>query len=204
MFIQVIRGRTSSRAALHAALDRWGADVGPGAEGYLGSTAGVTDDGTFVDVVRWESADAARRHAQRPEQDAWWTQTATLLDGEVAVHESDDVDLDLVGDPGAAGFVQIMQGRTTDRKRAKELMSGGSVDWAAFRPDILGSVNVDHGDGGWTSVIYFTSEAEAREGERKEPPPDLQAQMAEMNELADGPVEFLDLTDPWLYAGGRA
>jgi hypothetical protein len=44
--------------------------------------------------------------------------------------------------------------------------------------------------------LYFTSEAEAREGERKEPPPELQAQMEEMNKLSVGETEFYDLKQP--------
>jgi hypothetical protein len=47
-------------------------------------------------------------------------------------------------------------------------------------------------------VMYFTSEAEAREGERKEPPPELQAQMEEMNKLTIGEPEFFDLKQPIL------
>jgi hypothetical protein len=199
MHVQVTRGRTSDPGALRAAMDRWAAEVAPGATGCLGATAGVTADGRFVALTRFESADAARRSSEAPEQVAWWTATSRLLDGDVTTVGSDDVDVDLAGDPAQAGFVQVMQGRTTDRQRAKELMAGDSPEWASFRPDILGGVNVDHGDGGWTSAMYFTSEAEAREGERKEPPPAIQAQMAEMNALADGPVEFLDLTDPWMY-----
>ena len=45
-------------------------------------------------------------------------------------------------------------------------------------------------------VIYFTSEAEAREGERKEPPPEMQAQMEEMNKLSIGETDFFDLKRP--------
>jgi hypothetical protein len=200
MFVQVVQGRTSDAGAVRAALDRWAADLAPTATGFLGSTGGVTADGTFVLLARFESAEAARRNSERPEQDAWWTATARLLDGEATFRDSEDVDVDLVGDPDDAGFVQVMQGRTTDSARARELMSADSPEWASFRPDILGSLTVDHGDGSWTSAVYFTSEAEAREGERREPPPGLAAQMAEMEALADGPVEFLDLTDPWLYA----
>jgi hypothetical protein len=200
MYVQVTRGRTADPQALRAAMDRWADDVAPGLPGYLGATAGVTGDGQFVAVTRFESADAARRSSEAPDQVAWWAQTAGLLDGEASTAGSEDVDVDLPGDPARAGFVQVMQGRTTDRQRARELMSGDSPDWASFRPDILGGVNVDHGDGGWTSAMYFTSEAEAREGERREPPPPIQAQMAEMAALSDGPIEYLDLTDPWLYA----
>lgn len=199
MFVQVIQGRTSDPAALRAAFDRWSTDLGPRAVGYLGSTAGVTADGRFIALVRFESTDAARRNSERPEQDAWWTETSALLDGEATFRDSDEVDVDLVGDPDQAGFVQVMQGRTTDPDRARQLMNEDSDAWASFRPDVLGSLNVDHGDGGWTSEMFFTSEAEAREGERKEPPPAIQAQMAEMASLTDGEVEFFDLRNPWIY-----
>jgi hypothetical protein len=71
---------------------------------------------------------------------------------------------------------------------------------AEFRPDILGSVAVLHPGGDYTMCIYFTSEAEAREGERKEPPPAIKAQMDEMGSLQTGPPEFFDLKQPWLFA----
>jgi hypothetical protein len=49
-------------------------------------------------------------------------------------------------------------------------------------------------------AIYFTSEQAAREGERKEPPPALKAQMSEMDALSIGTPDFFDLEDPWLYS----
>jgi len=49
-------------------------------------------------------------------------------------------------------------------------------------------------------ALYFTSEQAAREGERKEPPPQLKAVMEEMNQLMAGEPEFLDLRQPWLYS----
>jgi hypothetical protein len=49
-------------------------------------------------------------------------------------------------------------------------------------------------------VAYFTSEEEAREGERKEPPPALKAQMDEMSALDVGTPDFFDLREPWLYS----
>lgn len=45
-------------------------------------------------------------------------------------------------------------------------------------------------------VMYFTSEAEVREGERKELPSELQAQMEELNKLSIGEPEFFDLERP--------
>ena len=49
-------------------------------------------------------------------------------------------------------------------------------------------------------AVYFTSEAAAREGERKEPPPEAKAQMDEMNALSVGEPEFFDLKQPWPYS----
>jgi hypothetical protein len=93
-----------------------------------------------------------------------------------------------------------MQGRGSDPERAKELMAENPEEWAAFRPDVIGSVAVGHEGGAYTMALYFTSEQEAREGERKEPPPQIRAQMEEMNKLNVGEPEFLDLRQPWLYS----
>jgi hypothetical protein len=113
---------------------------------------------------------------------------------------SKSVDVDLPGDPSQAGFVQVMQGRSSDPERARELMADDSIDWSAFRPDMLGSLSIGHEGGAWTMALYFTSEAAAREGEQKEPPPQMQEMMSEMNSLTIGEPVFLDLKDPWLAA----
>lgn len=198
MFVQVIRGAVNDAQALRAQLDKWTTDLAPGAEGWLGSTGGVSADGQMVALARFESEDAARKNSDRPEQGAWWEQTATLFTGEPVFHDSVWVDVDTPGDPGVAGFVQVMQGRSNDPDRARELMASDPTDWAAYRPDILGTLLVGHDEGGWTMAIYFTSEAEARAGEQKEPPPEMAKMMEEMGALAVGETTYLDLTDPWL------
>jgi hypothetical protein len=199
MFVQVITGKTSKAAEVRAAVDRWEKDLAPGADGWLGSTAGVTEDGRLVALARFESEEAAQRNSDRPEQGQWWAEVAQLLDGEATFRNSVNVMPDLRGDPDQAGFVQVMQGQQgPDPDRAQELMNQNSDEWAAFRPEVLGSLGIAHPDDTWTMVLYFTSEAEAREGERKEPPPELQAQMEEMNKLSVGEPEYFDLKDPWL------
>ena len=200
MFVQVIRGQVSDADQARAALDRWMQDLAPGATGWLGSTAGVTEDGRFIALARFESEDAARRNSNRPEQDQWWTETSKLFTGEATFRDSTDVTVDVNGDPDNAGFVQVMQGRGTDPDRAKELMGQNRDEWAAFRPDVIGSVAAGHEGGAYTMAMYFTSEAEAREGERKQPPPELAAQMAEMDKLSTGEPEFFDLNQPWIYS----
>ena len=196
MFAQVIQGNVSDPDAVKAATDRWVRELGPGAAGWLGSTGGTTDDGRYITVVRFESEEAAQRNSNRPEQSSWWAETEKLFDGEATFQDSTDVTLDLHGDPDKAGFVQIMQGRGTDPERARELMAQDSDKWAAFRPDMIGSVAVGHDGGAYTMVMYFTSEADAREGERKEIPPELQANMEEMNKISTGEPEFFDLRQP--------
>jgi hypothetical protein len=179
-------------------MDQWMRDLAPGATGWLGFTGGVTDDGRFIALVRFESEEAARRNSDRPEQGRWWTETAKLLEGEVSFSDSSDVMVDLSGDPDQAGFVQVMQGRGADPDRARELMSQDADKWAEFRPEVLGTVDTGHEAGAYTMALYFTSEADAREGERKVVPPELAAQMEEMNKLSIGEPEFFDLKQPWL------
>jgi hypothetical protein len=199
MFVQVITGKTSKAAQVRAAMDRWVNELAPGAQGWLGSTTGVTEDGRLVALARFESEEAAQRNSDRPEQGQWWAATAQLLDGEATFRNSVNVMPDLHGNPDEAGFVQIMQGQQgPDPDRAQELMNQNSDEWAAFRPEIIGSLGIAHPDNTWTMALYFTSEAEAREGERKEPPPELKAQMEEMDKLSVGVPEFFDLNDPWL------
>ncbi|MBN1092278.1 hypothetical protein JKP75_06670 [Blastococcus sp. TML/M2B] len=201
MFVQLIQGRTSDAEGLRAAIDGWRRDLAPGAIGWLGSTGGVTDDGRFFALARFESAEAAARNSERPAQDRWWRDTERLLDGEADFAESEDVQVERVGDMDAAGFVQVMRGRVTDRARARELVAQLSTgEMARLRPEILGSVLVNHGADGWTQTIYFTSEAAAREGERIEPPEEVRAVLEELMALGDGPPEFLDLRQPILHA----
>jgi hypothetical protein len=200
MFVQVIRGHVRDTERVRAQFDTWVGELSAGAVGWLGSTAGVTDDGQLVALARFESEEAAQRNSERPEQSAWWEETAALLDGEPVFANSTSVDVDLPGDPSQAGFVQVMQGRSSDPERARELMADDSIDWSAFRPDMLGSLSVGHEGGEWTMALYFTSEAAAREGEQKEPPPQMQEMMSEMNSLTIGEPVFFDLKDPWLAA----
>jgi len=202
MFVQVIQGQVSDAGQLKAAMDRWTKELAPGATGWLGSTAGVTDAGWLVALARFESEEAAQRNSQRPEQDAWWSETAGLFSGPVTFQNSTHVSADMHGNPDDAGFVQIMQGMGKDPDRARELMENDPTDWETFRPDILGTLSIQHEEGAWTMAIYFTSEAAAREGEQKPPPPEVQEMMEELNSLMIGEPTFADLKDPWLSSPG--
>src|SRR5207302_285085 len=124
MFIQVIQGKVADEAGLQRQMDRWNEQLMPGAieRGYLGSTSGATDDGTFIALARFDSADAARANSERPEQGEWWAETAKCFDGEVMFMDCDGVQTWLAGGSDDAGFVQIMEGRSSDVAQMHELM----------------------------------------------------------------------------------
>ncbi len=93
-----------------------------------------------------------------------------------------------------------MQGRTSDPDRAREVMNAEDSDATgrASAPTSSARLWLGHDDDAWTMAIYFTSEAEAREGEQKEPPPEMQQMMQELESLAVGETSYLDIKDPWL------
>jgi hypothetical protein len=66
MFVQVIQGKVSDRAALRTAMDRWLSEVEPSSIGWLGSTGGVTEDGRFLLFARFASEEEAMRNSDRP------------------------------------------------------------------------------------------------------------------------------------------
>ena len=201
MFVQVIQGQVGDAGAVQSQLDKWRSEIAPGAEGWLGSTGGVTDDGRLVALVRFESEEAARRNSDRPEQGEWWAGMEQCFEGDVVFHDSTWVRAEEPGDPDQAGFVQVMQGRSSDLERGRELMSNDrDVDWNEYRPDILGTLMLNHEDDGWTMAVYFTSEADARSGEQKPPPPEMAAAMSELESIATSETTYFDLRDPWLMS----
>jgi hypothetical protein len=197
MFAQIVRAKVSDRSAIDDTFNRWSKELAPGAKGWLGTTGGVTEDGELFILIRFESEEAARANSERPEQDRFWSQTSSQLDGEATFQDSNDVTVETSGDPDTAGFVQVMTGQVSDPERAQKLMAE-QPSMRELRPDILGSVTVGGEDGKWTMVIYFKSEAEAREGEAKEMPPEAAAAMEQMLAISVGQPEYLDLKTPWL------
>jgi hypothetical protein len=192
MFVQVIRGKVTSADAMRAASEDWNKNLKPGATGYLGSTEGVADDGTGVTVVRFDSEQSARTNSERTEQSEWWNNVGSkVFDGEPSFRDFSDVELFLGGGSDDAGFVQVMFGKVKDVAKDKELGAKFETQMREVRPDVLGGVACYAPDGTFVNVTYFTSEAEAREGEKKD------MGLDEMMQNIDGPIEFVDLRDPW-------
>ena len=193
MFVQVIEGKIKDPDLLQRQLDRWRQEIKPGAKGYLGSTGGITPDGTSIVVVRFDSEAAARANSERPEQGAWWNETEKAFDGPVNFTETSDTELLFDGGSNDAGFVQIMKGKVKDAAAFRKWGKEHEGRLKEVRPDLIGGVDVYQPDGSFVSVAYFTSEADARKHEQKMGEDALMGDY--MSHMA-GELQFLDLTDP--------
>jgi hypothetical protein len=197
MFIQVIQGKATDAAGLKKQWERWDQELKPKASGYLGGTAGVTADGEFIALARFESEEAAKANSDSPEQSKWWEETSQYIDNPM-FHDCNMVSLSAGGGSDEAGFVQVMQGKTTDIKKAQELDAGMEERMKDLRPDVLGSVTAGHENGRYTTAIYFRSEAEARAKEKEmQDSEEFKKSMAEWAAISEGEPKFFDLTDPW-------
>jgi hypothetical protein len=197
VFIQVIQGRVVDPDGIRRASDQWFNELQPGADGWLGSTAGITDDGRFITVVRFDSEEQARRNSDRPEQGAWWSEASKHL-AEPVFHDSARVHLYQGGGSDDAGFVQIIQGHTEDMERLATLGRAQEQVLARQAPHVLGMTVAEHADrpGDFTQTVYFTSEEEARGFEREHPAQSDPA-FAEIFSLLSE-LRYYDLRSPWL------
>jgi hypothetical protein len=196
LFIQVIQGTTKDAEGLRRQFDRWQEEIRPGATGYLGSTAGVAEDGKVFVLARFESEAAARTNSDRTEQGSWWNETAKYFEGTPTFKDYTDVDVTQGGGSNDAGFVQVMQGRVRDPQRVREMEAEFMPKMAELRPDVIGSIRGWDGND-YTEAIYFTSEAEARKGEKNMADAPQEAGFEEYMGLIES-VEYIDLKDPWL------
>jgi hypothetical protein len=196
MFIQVIQGQCRDAELLHQLSDEWRDTLGSSASGWLGGTYGVTDDGQFVAVVRFESREAAAANSKRPEQGAWWAKMQECFEGEVTFHDCDDAMMFLGGGSDDAGFVQVIQGKLSDPERFRRFMSQPMDALHEARPEILGGTIAIEPDGTFTETVAFTSEDAARKGEGMEMPDEMRAQIEEEFSVMQD-VTYLDLHHPW-------
>jgi len=197
MFVQIIEGRTSDAEALMERGERWQQELRPGAAGYQGVTSGVTADGRAITIVRFADEASARANSDRPEQSAWWEDTAKLYDGDPTFTESSDVTEWMGGGSDDAGFVQVMKSTGVDRATV-ERMDEAFKPYEDLRPDLMGGLRIWTGPDSCVDVAYFTSEEAARKGEQAEMPEELKELMSEM-QAGMGETEYLDLTDPRMH-----
>ena len=168
MFIQVMQGRALDPPGIRRELNRWQRQLATDADGWLGATAGVTEDGWSVVVMHFDSEQQARRNSHRPEQRAWWREAARHL-GEVVFHDAPKVRHVGNGRLELAGYVQVIQGHTDDLERMASLGGDQQEVLAREAPHLLGVTVAEHADrpGDFTQILYFTSEQEVRRFEQE-------------------------------------
>ncbi|MFL6294466.1 MAG: hypothetical protein ACJ75M_01215, partial [Actinomycetes bacterium] len=145
MFIQVIQGRATNPPGIRRDLGRWQRQLAADADGWLGSTTGITDDGWSITVVRFASEAQARRNNDRPEQREWWRDASQHL-ARVAVHDAPKVHIFRDGGAEEAGFVQVIQGHSDDLERMASLTRDQDEVLAREAPHILGVTVAEHAD----------------------------------------------------------
>ena len=200
MFVQVMEGRVRDIEGLRGQVERWRADLAPGAKGFLGTTAGATADGNFIAVVRFESEEAAQANSDRPEQGEWWAATSGYYDGEVTFTNCPDTDTFGAGGSDDAGFVQVIKGRA-DRAALAPVAAETDEILRRTRPDVIGGIVAWPGDGTFVQTVYFTSEEEARANEKREPASDEERKAWERMRGLMQMDSFIDISDPWLFSG---
>src|SRR5262245_23900412 len=188
MLLQVIHGRVPDRAAMRAQHERWLADIGSNTPGWLGSTAGITEDDRFICLSRFSSVEALARLSARSDHREWWASTERLFLGPVVATEFVDAVLMLEGGSDGAGFVQVVQGRTTDPERLRSLEKELLRVLPDGRSDIIGGLAAVGPAGRFVRVLYFSSEELARAGEHGEQLPEIEEIMFEMRELTGEPT----------------
>jgi len=199
--VQVISGKVTDLDAFERLGARWDQELRPGAIGFLGTTEGVTDDGRFVILARFESKEAAAANSARPEQGQFAAEMQQVT-SDVTFHDCCRVETLFGGGKDDAGFVQVMRGRVKDAAKA-DAMFAHAADTekvlGAVRPDVIGEVVAIHDDDdGYTDVVYFTSEAAARAAEQRDMPADAQALMQELDAALEV-TEYFDLKRLALY-----
>jgi hypothetical protein len=191
MFVQVLQGRALDRPGIQRQLDRWLDELSPGAEGWLGSTAGITSDDRFIASVRFETEELAQRNSDRSEQTQWWNEMSKFLDT-ARFRNCPLVDVYKAGGSDLAGFVQVIESRVLDREGFRNQHTGLG---ATPRDDVIGGVVAWEGSH-FTEVVYFTSEEDARRGERS---PGHMTSLELIWPLTQE-LTYFDLREPWLVS----
>ena len=155
---------------MQATAERWDAELRPGAKGLLGVTSGVADDGTAFTIVRFESEADAKANSDRPEQGQFWQEISKYYDGEPTFYNCPEVDVFGQGGSDDAGFVQVMIYKPKDVAALRDAPSSSRSSCPSVRTSSAAR-RAFATDGTVIDTTYFTSEAAAREGEKKELPP---------------------------------
>lgn len=195
MFVWILEGKADDPEEIGRALGHWVNQLGPTVGGYLGATGGVTDDRRFILFTRFDSQEQAQAALARADLQAWYDDFQKHFDGDVSFTESGDVSTYLAGGSDTAGFVQFMKVAEASRERVDAADREFEKVAGDLRPDLIGGVRVWTAPDTFVEANYFTSEDDARDGEKQEFPAELQAGFADFMEMMKD-AEYFDLTEP--------
>ena len=200
MFIRVIQGRATNPPGIRRDAGRWQRQLAADADGWLGSTTGITEDGWSITVIRFASEAQARRNSDRPEHREWWRDASQHL-ARVAVHDAPKVHTYGDGGSDQAGFVQVIQGHTEDMERMVSLGRDQEEVRTRDEPHILGMTVAEHADrpGDFTQTVYYTSEQDARRLEQERSAEADEPARRELHDLMTNLRSF-DLRDPQMLS----
>ena len=200
MFIKVIQGRATNPPGIRRDVGRWQRQLAADADGWLGSTTGITEDGWSITVIRFASEAQARRNSDRPEHREWWRDASQHL-ARVAVHDAPKVHTYRDGGSDQAGFVQVIQGHTEDMERMVSLGCDQEEVLTRDAPHILGMTVAEHADrpGDFTQTVYYTSEQDARRLEQERSAEADEPARRELHDLMTNLRSF-DLRDPQMLS----
>ena len=200
MFVQVVRGAVVDGCATMDRLDHWLEHLGPTADGWLGTTAGVTADGDLVSFVRFASAADARRSGDRVEQGQWWAESMLLFTGDVSFDNYDGIALFGDGGSDTAAMVEVFQGRVR-RDRTGAALAERLAERAMERgrdSGLIGGLVGALDDGSFTQAAYFGGSAVDR------PPPEPDARSLPDGRQGAAEVRVLRLVRLWFGSPERA
>jgi hypothetical protein len=194
MFVRVVRGHAVEPTALRPHRHSWERHVAAASDGYLGATAGVTDDNTFIAMIRFTSEVAADRCTRTADHAVAWDDVLADI-RDALVEDAHPTDIWSNGGADSAGFVQIRQGVSSDPDRLRDLyVNQQPVRMGPHRPEVLGGLFAWHGDARSTLSAYFTSVAAARSGEKLH---EFTAFFDDISAVVHE-LTYYDVRDPWL------
>ena len=196
MFVLTVEARTTTPDALRQDVFRWPADVGSSATGWLGNTAGVSADGDFVMMLRFQSEEASLITSDLPEYGRWWEVCARHLATKPTFLPSTNVIGILSGGSDEAAAVQITRGRA-----ALSRIRGSVRQLESIAPDapaeLIGGIVAWHEDDRFTEALYFTSQAPARLQVRATTP---LGRFIAAHETTITDASVIELQEPWLVS----
>jgi hypothetical protein len=198
MFIQILQGRVADEAGVRGEVERWQGELGADAPGWLGLTAGIGDDHTFLIVFRFASEAAVRANEARPEVSSWRAAVKQHLVGPVRLDQCPVVRTPKTGSPARAGFVRVLQGRVADPRRLAAVRE--EFERGLQRQPHLLEVVVGEHEGGqryFTEVASFVSERAVRAAERAMPV-ESAVQLGMVRSFMER-LRLVELHDPWVF-----